>query len=129
MRPPLLIFALLLVAPSATAAAAVPRSGDLVITEIAADPALPEPAAEFVVADNVSESTLLLDGLRLTDAAGTARAWCLPTPASSQASAWSSSRRAGASVYGCAPHRALVSGWAPLNNDGDTVAWSAMTAR
>ena len=113
--------ALALAASPGTAYATAPRHGDLVITEIAANPALPEPGAEFVVVDNVSDSTLRIDGLRLTDALGASRG-VVPSDTSldpGQRVALQASR-----AYACspAPHHAVLGGWPPLNNDGDTVA-------
>ena len=113
--------ALALVASPAPAVAVPPRAGDLVITEIAANPSLPEPGGEFVVVDNVSDSVLLLDGLRLIDALGGARG-AVPADTSLEPGQRIALQAAG--VYACSPpaHRVVLRGWAPLNNDGDTVA-------
>jgi hypothetical protein len=121
-----LVVAVVLV-PVAGARAAPPRPGDLAITEIAANPALPEPAAEFVVVDNAGSSAVLLDGVRLTDAARAVRG-VVPADTSLDPGQRIALQPPGATgVYGCepTPHRALLTAWAGLNNDGDSVVLEA----
>ena len=66
MRLFLLVSLLVLFAPAPAAAA-------VVIADVVPNPALPEPAAEFVVVANTGDAAVLLDGMRLTDATGAVR--------------------------------------------------------
>jgi hypothetical protein len=113
-------------APSAVAAGP-PRPGDVVITEIAANPSLAEPAAEFVVVDNVGRSPVVLDGVRLTDAAAAFRGVVPPDTSLDPGQRIALQPASGAAAYGCAPvpHRVLLTAWAGLNNSGDTVILEA----
>src|SRR4051794_10390973 len=58
---------LLLLFPSAA------RAAGIAITEIAANPALPEPGGEFVVLTNTGLAPVVLDGTRLTDSGRSVR--------------------------------------------------------
>jgi hypothetical protein len=128
MRLPVLATTLaFVVAGAAPALAAAPRPGDLVITEIAANPSLAEPAGEFVVVDNAGRSPVVLDGVRLTDAAGAFRGVVAPDTSLDAGQRIALQPASGADAYGCrpAPHRALLTAWAGLNNAGDTVILEA----
>jgi hypothetical protein len=113
---------LLLLAP-ATAQA------ELAITEIAANPSLPEPAAEFVVVANHGPATVVLDGMRLTDSARAIRGVVPPDTSLDPGQRIALQPSAGA--YSCSPlpHRALLTAWAPLNNTGDDVVLEAADGR
>src|SRR4051794_6340464 len=120
MRTFLIALLGLLVAPTGA-------SADVVISEIAANPALPEPAAEFVVVQNTGSAPVLLDGVRLTDSARAVRGVVPPDMNLEAGQRIALQPAAGAGVYGCAspPYRALLTAWAPLNNTGDTVILEA----
>jgi hypothetical protein len=115
----LLVFVAALPAPA--------HAGDLVITEVAANPALPEPAAEFVVVDNVGVEPVLLDGSRLTDAARAVRGVVPPNTSLDPGQRIALQPAGGAGAYSCSPvpHRALLTAWAGLNNAGDAVVLEA----
>ena len=99
----------------------------VVISQIAPNPSLPEPAAEFVVVQNTGQSVVLLDGMRLTDATGAVRGVVPPDTSLEPGQRIALQPAAGATVYGCGgkPYRALLTAWPPLNNDGDSVALEA----
>src|SRR5688500_6059657 len=115
-----LAFLVLLIVP-ATARA------DLLITEIAANPALPEPAAEFVVVQNTGLTPVVLGGMRLTDSARATRGVVPPDTSLDPGQRIALQPSAGAAAYACSPwpHRALLTAWAPLNNTGDAVVLEA----
>lgn len=119
-----LAFLALLIVP-ATARA------DLLVTEIAANPALPEPAAEFVVVQNTGLAPVVLDGMRLTDSAGATRGAVPPGTSLDPGQRIALQPSAGAAAYACSPlpHRALLTAWAPLNNTGDAVVLEAADGR
>ena len=98
-------------------------AAELVISEIAANPSRPEPGGEFVVVDNARSMAVSLDGVRLTDANGALRG---VVPVGTSLEPWQRialQPSSGASAYTCAamPHRALLTAWPALNNDGDAV--------
>ena len=99
----------------------------VVISQIAPNPALPEPAAEFVAVQNTGPSTVLLDGMRLTDRTGAVRGVVPPDTSLDPGQQIALQPVSGASIYGCPgnPYRALLTAWAPLNNDGDSVVLEA----
>jgi hypothetical protein len=123
----LVITAAFAVAHAPGAVAAPPRHGDLVITEIAANPALAEPPGEFVVVDNVGRTPVVLDGVRLTDGARAFRGVVGPDTSLDPGQRIALQPASGADAYGCrpAPHRALLTAWAGLNNAGDSVILEA----
>jgi hypothetical protein len=106
---------------------ATPRPGDLVVTEIAANPALAEPAGEFVVVDNVGAASLSIDGVRLTDGQRAVRGVVPAGTSLDPGQRIALQPAGGAAAYGCAPppHHALLTAWAGLNNDGDAVVVEA----
>src|SRR3954466_5774958 len=101
---------------------ATARAG-VVISEIAANPALSEPAAEFVVVDNTGPAPVTLDGMRLTDSLRAVRGVVPPDTNLEPGQRIALQPSAGASVYACAttPYRTLLTAWPPLNNTGDSV--------
>src|SRR5829696_9647726 len=119
-----IFLALLLVAPSGAHA-------DLIVTEIAANPAVPEPAGEFVVVLNDGPSTVLLDGMRLTDSARATRGVVPPDTSLDPGQRIALQPSSGAGAYACSPppHRASLTAWAPLNNTGDSVVLEAADGR
>ena len=124
MRSFLLAVLMLLAAPAWS-------HGAVVIGEVVPNPALPEPAAEFVVLENTGGSTVRLDGMRLTDSTGAVRGVVAPDTSLDPGQRIALQPAGGASVYGCAgnPYRALLTAWPPLNNDGDTVVLEAPDGR
>src|SRR5215211_8117853 len=124
MRLLLASIALVLLTP-ATARA------DLVISEIAANPSLPEPPAEFVVVDNTGSDTVVMDGMRLTEAARVVRGVVPPDTSLDPGQRIALQPSAGADAYSCSPvpHRALLTAWAQLNNTGDSVVLEAPDGR
>src|SRR5215217_5392124 len=124
MRSFLASLLLLLVLPSAA------RAG-LAITEIAANPALPEPGGEFVVLTNTGLAPVVLDGMRLTDAGRSVRGVVAPDTSLDPGQHIALQPGSGAEAYSCSPlpHRALLTAWAQLNNTGDTVILEAADGR
>jgi Calx-beta domain/Lamin Tail Domain len=124
MRSFALFLALLLIAPSAARA-------DLVITEVAANPAVAEPNGEFVVVLNDGPATVLLDGTRLTDSGRAVRGVVPPDTSLDPGQRIALQPSSGAAAYACSPlpHRALLTAWAPLNNTGDSVLLEAADGR
>src|SRR3954468_7609686 len=116
---------LLLLFPSAASA------GGVAITEIAANPALPEPGGEFVVLTNTGIAPVVLDGMRLTDAGRSTRGVVPPDTSLDPGQRIALQPGAGAEAYACSPlpHRALLTAWAQLNNTGDTVILEAADGR
>ena len=104
---------------------------DIVITEVAANPAVAEPAGEFVVVLNDGPATVLLDGMRLTDSARAIRGVAPPGTSLDPGQRIALQPSSGASAYDCepVPHRALLTAWAPLNNTGDSVVLEAADGR
>jgi hypothetical protein len=94
----------------------------LAISQVVANPSLPEPAAEFVVVQNTGTSTVSLDGMRLTDSARVTRGVIPPDTNLEPGQRIVLQPNAGAAVYACTPvpHRALLTAWAPFNNTGDS---------
>lgn len=124
MRLFLALLFLLLLVPSAARA-------EIAITEIAANPALPEPAGEFIVVTNYGLAPAVLDGFRLTDAGRSVRGVVPADTSIDPGQRIVLQPGAGAEAYGCAPepHRALLTAWAQLNNTGDTVILEAADGR
>jgi hypothetical protein len=117
---------LLLAALPATA-----HAGGVAITEVAANPALPEPGGEFVVLTNTGLAPGVLDGMRLTDAGRSVRGVVPPDTSLDPGQRIALQPGAGAEAYACSPlpHRALLTAWAQLNNTGDTVILEAPDGR
>src|SRR3954469_4086827 len=107
------------------------HAGGVAITEIAANPALPEPGGEFVVLTNTGLAPVVLDGMRLTDSARSVRGVVGPDTRLDPGQRIALQPRSGGEVYACTPlpHRALLSAWAQLNNTGDTVILEAADGR
>ena len=107
------------------------RAGGVAITEVAANPALPEPGGEFVVLTNTGLAPIVLDGMRLTDAGRSVRGVVPPDTSLDPAQRIVLQPGSGAEAYGCSPlpHRALLTAWAQLNNTGDTVILEAADGR
>src|SRR5688572_3121181 len=123
MRLFLLVSLFVLFAPAPAAAA-------VAIADVVPNPALPEPAAEFVVIANTGDTAVLLDGMRLTDATGAVRGVVPVDTSLEPGQRIALQPAAGANVYGCSGfHRALLTAWPPLNNDGDTVVLEAPDGR
>src|SRR4051795_6283340 len=125
MRLSLASLLLLLLFPS------VARAAGVAITEIAANPALPEPGGEFVVITNTGLAPVVLDGMRLTDAGRSTRGVVPPDTSLDPGQRIALQPGAGAEAYACSPlpHRALLTAWAQLNNTGDTVILEAADGR
>ena len=107
------------------------NAAGVAITEVAANPSLPEPAGEFVVLTNTGLAPVVLDGMRLTDAGRSTRGVVPPDTSLDPGQRIALQPGAGAEVYGCdpKPHRALLTAWAQLNNTGDTVILEAADGR
>src|SRR4051794_15680261 len=84
------------------------RAGGVAITEIAANPALPEPGGEFVVLTNTGLAPVVLDGMRLTDAGRSTRGVIGPDTSLDPGQRIVLQPGAGAEAYACSPkpHRA-----------------------
>src|SRR5215207_2825341 len=104
---------------------------EVAITEIAANPDLPEPGGEFVVLTNTGLAPVVLDGMRLTDAGRSVRGVVPPDTSLDPSQRIALQPGSGAEAYGCSPlpHRALLTAWAQLNNTGDTVILEAPDGR
>src|SRR4051812_20567549 len=110
---------------------ATAHAGGVAITEIAANPALPEPGGEFVVLTNTSLGPVVLDGMRLTDSGRSTRGVVPPNTSLDPGQRIALQPGSGAEAYSCEPkpHRALLTAWAQLNNTGDTVILEAADGR
>src|SRR3954469_103222 len=107
------------------------HAGGVAITEIAANPALPEPGGEFVVLTNTGLAPVVLDGMRLTDSGRSTRGVVPPDTSLDPGQRIALQPGPGAEAYSCEtkPHRALLTAWAQLNNTGDTVILEAANGR
>src|SRR3954465_9682174 len=110
---------------------ATANAGGIAITEIAANPALPEPGGEFVVLTNTGLTPAVLDGMRLTDSGRSTRGVVSPDTSLDPGQRIALQPGSGAEAYSCVtkPHRALLTAWAQLNNTGDTVILEAADGR